>query len=75
MAKHLAPYRTYIIRCWEEQRSQSSTSIYRFTLEIPATGERFGFTQSQKLIQALELALAHIQTQTEPDAALEDEPD
>ncbi|HEY9661930.1 MAG TPA: hypothetical protein V6C65_26035 [Allocoleopsis sp.] len=72
MTKHLALYRTYVIRCWEEPRSQAGISIYRFSLEIPVTGERFGFTCSEDLINALETALAQIQvqvsTETEDEA-------
>ncbi len=67
MTKHLALYRTYIIRCWEEPRSQAGISIYRFSLEISATGERFGFTCSEDLINALATALAQIQVSTETE--------
>jgi hypothetical protein len=75
VAKHLAPYRIYVIRCWEEQCDQTSTNIYRFSLEIPATGERFGFTNSRELINALELALAQIQAQVRTDNTPESNPD
>lgn len=68
MVDHLAPYRTYVIRCWQEHCEQQSTSIYRFSLEVPATGERFGFTCAENLISALELALAQMQTQAIADA-------
>lgn len=61
MVEHLAPYRTYVIRCWEEPCDQPGTPIYRFSLDVPATGERFGFTSFKDLIQALEAAIAHIQ--------------
>jgi hypothetical protein len=72
--KHLVPYRIYVIRCWGEQSSQANSSIYRFTLDVPATGERFGFTSSGELINALELALFQIQTQELTEATSEDEP-
>jgi hypothetical protein len=75
VVKQLAPYRTYVIRCWEEHSFQADTSIYRFTLEIPATGERFGFTSSEELINAIELALTQIQIQRRADGMPEDEPD
>lgn len=74
MATHLALYRTYVIRCWAEQCGQPDTSIYRFSLEIPATGERFGFTSSKELISALELSLTQIQTQVMADATAESKP-
>ncbi len=73
MVDHVAPYRTYVIRCWEEHSGQLGTCIYRFSLEVPATGERFGFTRSEDLIQALESAIAQIQTQAIADETLEDE--
>jgi len=75
VAKHLTLYRTYIIRCWQEHCDQPETQIYRFSLGIPATGERFGFTTSEDLIRALELALAQIQTQVVADVTPQDEPD
>ncbi len=68
MVKHLAPYRTYVIRCWQEHSGQPGTCIYRFSLEIPATGERFGFTRSKDLIQALEGAISEIQIPVRAEA-------
>ena len=73
MAKHLAPYRIYVIRCWEEPSSQANTSTYRFTLDVPATGQRFGFTSSEELINALELALSQIHSQASVDATFENQ--
>jgi hypothetical protein len=73
VVRHLAPYRIYVIRCWEEQGAQLSPSIYRFSLEIPATGERFGFTSTEELINALELSLAQIQAEAIADAPPEDQ--
>ncbi len=68
MAKPLALYRTYIIRCWQEPCSQTADGAYRFSLEIPATGERLGFTCSEELVDALKTALAQIQVQVSADA-------
>jgi hypothetical protein len=62
VAKHLAPYRTYVVRCWQEQCDQPGVCIYRFSLEAPATGERLGFTRLEDLVHTLELALFQIQT-------------
>jgi hypothetical protein len=46
-------YRVYIVRCWEDSGvPENSTS--RFVLEIPRTGERYGFTSSEKLLNALQ---------------------
>ena len=63
MAKHLAPYCIDVIRCWEEPSSQTDTSVYRFTLDVPATDQQFGFTSSEELVNALELALSQIHSQ------------
>jgi hypothetical protein len=73
--KQSAPYRTFVIRCWQEQYGQPGACVYRFSLEIPATGERFGFTHSRKLIQALQLAMNEIQMQPIADQPMQDIPD
>lgn len=70
----MVSYRIYVIRCWEEQTSHANMNVYRFTLDVPATGQRIGFTHSEELINALELALAQIQTQAIADVT-EDSPD
>jgi hypothetical protein len=53
----LAHYKVYVVRYWEEQDVPSNRRICRFTLEIPATGQRFGFTSPEALMQALEQRL------------------
>lgn len=73
MVKHLAPYRTYVIRCWQEPCSQPSTCTYRFSLEVPASGERRGFTSLEELMNAIELALSQFQAISEK--TLEDDSD
>lgn len=72
--KQSAPYRTFVIRCWQEQSGQPGSCVYRFSLEVPATGERFGFTRAKDLIQALELALAQSHAAAIADGKLGDEP-
>jgi hypothetical protein len=52
-----AHYKVYVVRYWEEQDTSTSRRIYRFTLEIPATGQRFGFTSPEALMSALEQRL------------------
>lgn len=72
--KQSAPYRTFVIRCWQEQGSQPGDCVYRFSLEVPATGERFGFTCAKDLIQSLERALAQIHGTAIADEKLGNEP-
>ena len=43
-------YRVFIIRCWEEADPQHPA---RFLLEIPRTGERYGFITAEQLLLAL----------------------
>ena len=45
------PYRVFIVRCWEDQDAADMPS--RFVLEIPRTGERYGFTSADTLLHAL----------------------
>ncbi len=72
--KQSAPYRTLVVRCWQEPYDQSGSCVYRFSLEIPATGERFGFTHSEDLVHALELTLTQLQTQAIADQAAREKP-
>jgi hypothetical protein len=58
MANNLAHYKVYVIRCWQEQNSSASTTISRFTLELPGSGQRFGFTSSKALIDEVGRRLA-----------------
>jgi hypothetical protein len=49
-------YCSYILRCWAEPapgEAKSSTAT-RFSLEDPHTGERFGFTGPEALVQFLQ---------------------
>lgn len=46
------PYRVYIVRWWENQDTTTDSSS-RFVLEIPGTGERYGFTSADMLLHAL----------------------
>ena len=45
-------YRSYVIRCWQEVDDQHKSS-WRFVLEVPATGDRQGFTNLPQLTTAL----------------------
>lgn len=50
-------YRVFVVRCWDESMEPHSEEHTRFVLEIPKTGERFGFTDTQKLLIALQQQL------------------
>lgn len=47
-------YQTIVIRCWQESGKKTKTPVWRFALENPATQERQGFTQIEKVTQALQ---------------------
>ncbi len=64
MASNPAHYKVYVIRYWEEQNSSTNTIICRFTLELPGTGQRFGFTSSEALLEDIERRLAENLTGT-----------
>lgn len=58
MVNRCAHYKVYVIRCWEEHSPPTSTVVQRFTLEVPSTGQRLGFTSSQALMDEIERRLA-----------------
>jgi hypothetical protein len=64
MANNLAHYKVYVIRYWEEQGASTDAIICRFTLEVPGTGQRFGFTSSKALMDEIERRLAEDATET-----------
>lgn len=50
-------YCSYILRCWGESRAPEGgtpAKTIRFSLEDPHTGERFGFSGPEALIQFLQ---------------------
>jgi hypothetical protein len=51
-------YKVFVVRCWDEQNSQADASVCRFSLEIPSTGQRFGFVSLEALMKVLELRLS-----------------
>jgi hypothetical protein len=65
-------YRVYVIRCWEEQSIPADATIYRFTLEVPGTGQRLGFTSSQALMDEIGRRLTEPVTE-QPDTCLNDQ--
>ncbi|MBV7339785.1 hypothetical protein KFU94_68550 [Chloroflexi bacterium TSY] len=54
-------YRIFIVRCWTEQATEDRQQIARFTLDVPATGKRYGFVTREALLDALELVLVQAQ--------------
>lgn len=54
-------YHVCIVRAWREMTLHTSEPVWRFTLEIPGTGQRFGFNTSQALIEALDAKLDDVQ--------------
>jgi len=50
-------YRVIIIREWKEQSAQPEAKTQRFVLEIPATGERFGFVSAEAMQKALNMMM------------------
>lgn len=63
MANSPAHYKVYVIRCWEEHHTPTDTVSYRFTLEVPGTGQRLGFTSSGALMDEVERRLAEDSTE------------
>jgi hypothetical protein len=61
-------YRAYLLRCWQE-RSQNpdSTTVWRFSLEDPHTGQRRGFASFEALIAALRTELSDDEVQPSLD--------
>lgn len=53
-------YHSYVIRCWQEVDDQHKTT-WRFVLEVPATGNRQGFTNLPQLTTALAKALEQVE--------------
>ena len=64
MANAPSHYKVYVIRCWEELSSLTDTASHRFTLEVPATGQRFGFTSSEALMDEIGRRLTENSTET-----------
>jgi hypothetical protein len=59
-------YHSYVIRCWSEGDVQQQP-VWRFVLEIPATGKRQGFSTFTQLTSALETRLQHMPESDMPD--------
>ncbi len=49
-------YRVFIVRCWDDGEAPEGGAS-RFVLEIPRTNERYGFTNPENLLKALQYQL------------------
>ena len=51
-------YRAYLLRFWEERGQQGDLSpVWRFSLEDPYTGERYGFANLEEMVTFLRCLL------------------
>ena len=46
--------RIYLLTVWRENATTEEDFVFRFSLEDPHTGERFGFTNLDDLVQILQ---------------------
>jgi hypothetical protein len=61
----MSTYRVFIIRAWTESPSAQAA---RFLLEIPRTGERYGFVNIDHLLNALRIQLVLEETRLNEEA-------
>lgn len=61
----MSTYRVFIIRSWTDG---PSTQASRFVLEIPRTGERYGFVNLEHLLNALRIQLLLAETRLTAEA-------
>ena len=52
--------RVYIIRCWQEHTTPDHEIVRRYALDIPATGQRRGFTSTEALLDTLSTELTSV---------------
>ena len=51
-------YRAYLLRCWQERgRQEAQPALWRFSLEDPHTGRRYGFATLDAVLAALQREL------------------
>ncbi len=61
MLEHISPphYCAYLLRCWAEHGQSADHPVsWRFSLEDPHTGKRFGFANLEALVTFLQTAMA-----------------
>ncbi|MEZ4707565.1 MAG: hypothetical protein R3A44_10180 [Caldilineaceae bacterium] len=57
MTHELMDYRVLIVRAWAVQPTHDGEPTWRYTIEVPNTGKRFGFVSVQSLLEALDREL------------------
>ncbi len=57
MRKQLIRYQSYVLRFWQEQDTGQKQGPWRFTIEEPIQGHRFGFRNLEELCAYLQLKL------------------
>jgi len=57
MDKSAFDYRVYIVRFWQEETTTRGQSTARFVLDVPSTGQRYGFVDREELLNALRAEL------------------
>ena len=65
MTQVLKDYRVLIVRAWSVQPAQNEEPVWRYTIEVPHTGERFGFISMQSLLEALDRKLLTTESATD----------
>ena len=59
-------YRTLLLTFWAERnQDQNSQPVWRFRLEDPHTGQRFGFANLEALVAGLEQRMTDLAIKTE----------
>jgi hypothetical protein len=53
--------RVYIVRCWREHTRRDEETVMRYALDVPATGQRCGFTSAEALLDTLSMELTGAQ--------------
>ncbi len=53
-------YRAFLLTCWQEERAEADSKIWRFRLEEPRTGEQNGFINLVELMAFIQASLQEI---------------
>lgn len=57
MTHELMDYRIVIVRAWSIQPAKGEEPVWRYTIEVPNSRQRFGFNSMQSLLEALDREL------------------
>ncbi len=55
-------YHSYLLRFWEERSGETPTTVWRFSLEDPATDQRYGFPSLEALEEWIKAKMAASET-------------